>query len=170
MDIGWRTTIITFTLAAVSSALVTATPAMAKQKLTFSGRVIGVADGDTITVLRDKKPQKIRLSDIDCPEKKQAYGQKAKQFTSNLCYGKTVQLNVQGTDRYGRMIAQVKLPNGNSLNQKIVAAGMGWAYKKYSKGTEFVALEEKARQGKTGLWSLAEPVPPWEFRKRGSGL
>ncbi len=73
----------------------------------WSGKVVGVSDGDTITVLRDKKPQKIRLYGIDCPEKRQPFANKAKQFTSELVLGKSVEVEPVATDRYGRTVAFV---------------------------------------------------------------
>ena len=90
--------------------------------LGWSGKVIGVADGDTITVLREKQPQKIRLYGIDCPEKRQPYGKKAKQFTSDMVFGKTVEVNRIDTDRYGRTVAFVVVEN-RLLNEEL---GQGW--------------------------------------------
>jgi endonuclease YncB( thermonuclease family) len=82
----------------------------------FGGRVVGVADGDTITVLRDGRGVTVRLVGIDAPEKGQAYGQRAKQFTSGLAFGRTVTVRATGHDRYGRLLGVVTLPDGRSLN------------------------------------------------------
>ena len=91
----------------------------------FTGRVVGVTDGDTIKVLHNGKAEKIRLHGIDCPEKGQPFGSKAKQFTSELVFGKTVTVHVTDMDRYGRTVADVVLPDGRVLNRELVAAGAG---------------------------------------------
>jgi endonuclease YncB( thermonuclease family) len=94
--------------------------------LSFSGKVVKVSDGDTIEVLRDGHAEKIRLSGIDCPEKKQAFGQAAKRFTLALAAQKIVTVNVETTDRYGRTVGEVVLPGGRSLNRELVRAGYAW--------------------------------------------
>ena len=98
----------------------------------FSGKVIGITDGDTITVLRDRFPVKIRLHGIDCPEGGQDFGTRAKSFTSELAFGKVVTVRPVGTDRFRRTIAQVVLPDGRLLGHEIVRAGYGWWYRKYA--------------------------------------
>ena len=100
--------------------------------LGWSGKVIGVADGDTITVLRDKQPQKIRLYGIDCPEKRQPFGNKAKQFTSELVFGKVVEIEPIATDRYGRTVAFVRIEN-ITVNEELIKEGLGWVYMRYCK-------------------------------------
>src|SRR5206468_6700975 len=99
----------------------------------FHGRVVGVADGDTITVLHDGRPEKLRLYGIDAPEKRQAFGQRAKEFTAGLAFGTTVTVRVRDHDRYRRTVAEVVLPDGRSLNQELVRAGYAWWYRRYSK-------------------------------------
>ena len=89
----------------------------------FTGRVVGVSDGDTITVLHQGKPERIRLHGIDCPEKRQAFGNRAKQFTSTLVFSKTVTVQAVDRDRYGRTVGEVLLPDGRSLNRELVRAG-----------------------------------------------
>ncbi len=86
--------------------------------------MVGVADGDTITVLHNGKGERIRLHGIDCPEKRQAFGKRAKQFTSTLVFGNTVTVQVLDRDRYGRTVAEVLLPDGRSLNRELVRAGL----------------------------------------------
>ena len=135
----------------------------------FSGRVVGVSDGDTIKVLHSGKAEKIRLSGIDCPEKRQAYGNKAKQFTSEMVFGKTVTIQDHGVDKYGRTLGDVILPDGLSLNRELIKAGLAWWYRKYSKDQSLGTLEEEARTAKRGLWADPEPVPPWCYRKRQKG-
>jgi endonuclease YncB( thermonuclease family) len=127
------------------------------------GKVIGVKDGDTIEVLIDGKPMKIRLFGIDCPEKKQAYGTKAKDFTASLSFGKTVSIQSKGTDKYRRMLGFVFLPDGRNLNHELVKAGYAWRYK-YNKNNLLLMLEAQARNKRLGLWADAKPIPPWEFR------
>jgi endonuclease YncB( thermonuclease family) len=131
----------------------------------FSGKVVSVTDGDTISVMRDGEAVKVRLSGIDCPEKKQAYGERAKQFTSDLAFGKTVSVSYSSKDRYGRIRGEVLLPGGKVLNQELVRAGYAWHYTQYSKDRTLAALEEEARKARRGLWQERDPVPPWEFRK-----
>jgi len=132
----------------------------------FTAKCVGVTDGDTITVLTsDKKQIKIRLYGIDCPEGGQAFGKKAKRFTSQLVFGKTVKIKPVTKDRYGRTVAHVFV-DGKSLSHEIVAAGYGWHYVKYSSDYRLTHLENKARQARLGLWEDAQPVAPWDWRKQ----
>lgn len=130
----------------------------------FTGRVVGVSDGDTISVLHNGHGEKVRLYGIDCPEKRQAFGQRAKQFTSELVFGKEVTVRDRGRDKYGRTIGEVVLGDGRVVNRELVMAGMAWAYRKYS--TVYVSEEADARAIGRGLWGDPDPVPPWEFRHR----
>jgi endonuclease YncB( thermonuclease family) len=133
----------------------------------FTGRVVGVIDGDTIEVLHNQRPERIRLSGIDCPEKGQAYGQKAKHAASDLAFGKEVTLQTHGHDKYKRTIGDVILPDGMNLNQELVKQGWCWWYRKYApEDTVLEGLENEARAGRKGLWADPHPVPPWEWRKR----
>jgi micrococcal nuclease len=130
----------------------------------FQGKVVGVSDGDTIKVLKDGIQVKIRLAAIDCPEKKQPYGQKAKQFTADMVAGKVVTVWETDTDRYGRTVGFVFIGDKN-LNKELLSAGLAWHYKKYSRDPELAKLENKARVAKLGLWSEPDPVAPWEWRR-----
>ncbi len=133
----------------------------------FTGRVVGVSDGDTIMVLHNGKGERIRLHGIDCPEKRQAFGNKAKQFTSELVFSKTVTVTVLDVDRYGRTVGEVILPDGPVLNHELVKAGLAWWYRMYAPDDGTLAqLEADAKAGKRGLWADAEPVPPWAWRGR----
>lgn len=132
--------------------------------LSFSGKVVKVSDGDTIEVLRNGHAEKIRLAGIDCPEKKQAFGQAAKRFTLALAAQKIVTVNVETTDRYGRTVGEVILPGGKSLNRELVRAGYAWWYRKYSSDTTLGMQETEARAASLGLWADLDPVPPWEWR------
>jgi micrococcal nuclease len=128
-------------------------------------RVIGVSDGDTITVLLDHKPTRVRLWGIDCPEAKQPFGNRAKQFTSSVAFGKTVTLRIMTADRYRRPVAVVILPDGSNLNDRIVRAGFGWWFRHYApRARKFEESERLARQERLGLWQDPTPVAPWEFR------
>lgn len=133
----------------------------------FSGHVVSILDGDTIEVLHNQYPERIRLSGIDCPEKRQAFGQKAKQAASALIFGKEVTLHTHGKDKYGRTIADVVLSDDTNVNHTLVKDGWCWWYRKYSPGdTVLEGLETEAREAKKGLWVDPQPVPPWEWRKR----
>jgi micrococcal nuclease len=136
----------------------------------FSGRVVGVADGDTIDVLRDSRAVRVRIYGIDCPERGQAFGRQAREYTSKLAFGKTVTVHVRGTDRYGRFVADVLLPDGSSLNRELVRAGLAWHYVQYSADKTLASLESEARASRRGLWADVRRVPPWEFRKERSAV
>ncbi|WP_159475881.1 thermonuclease family protein [Chryseobacterium sp. 18068] len=131
-----------------------------------SYKVIGVKDGDTVEILMDGKPQVVRLSHIDCPEKKQPFGNNAKQFASDLCFGKKVKLSTGWKrDRNKRLLAEIILSNGKNLNKELVKNGFAWHYKKYSKDNSYDDLEKQARKLKLGLWNDKIPTAPWEWRK-----
>lgn len=128
-------------------------------------KVIGIADGDTLTVLKERKEVKIRLGEIDAPERQQAFGQRAKESLQQLCAGKSATYETQDVDRYGRVVARVHC-NGIDVNQAQVERGMAWVYTKYSKDAALFAMEVQARAEQRGLWADRNPVPPWEWRKK----
>ncbi|MBK8464915.1 MAG: thermonuclease family protein [Chloracidobacterium sp.] len=137
---------------------------------TLVGRVVGVHDGDTITVLDENKVQhKIRLSGIDAPEICQDFGHKAKEKMAELVFGKQVTVLHDKVDRYGRLVGKV-LVDGQDANLALIADGFAWHFKKYeSEQTAedrvlYADAEQKARQEKRGLWIQPNPMPPWEFR------
>ena len=133
-----------------------------------SGSVVSVLDGDTIEVLNGHHTERIRLSGIDCPEKGQAYGHKAKEAASGLVFGKNVTLQTHGHDKYKRILADVLLQDGTNVNHALVKFGWCWWYRKYAPGnTTLERLETEAREATRGLWADPHPVPPWEWRKRG---
>ena len=133
----------------------------------FSGSVVSILDGDTIEVLHRNHAERIRLKGIDCPEKGQAYGEKAKQATSALVFGKDVMLQTFGKDQRGHTIADVRLLDGTHVNHTLVKDGWCWWYRKYApKNRELERLEKNAREAKKGLWAAPVQVPPWEWRKR----
>lgn len=129
----------------------------------FAGRVVGVSDGDTISVLRDGREVRIRLDGIDAPEGGQAYGQRAKVFVSDLVYGRTVTVLVKDIDRYGRLVARVAV-DGRDVSLATVEAGYAWHFVKYSNDATLAAAEREARTARRGLWQDPRAVPPWEFR------
>jgi endonuclease YncB( thermonuclease family) len=122
-----------------------------------------VLDGDTIEVLHSLHPERIRLSGIDCPEKGQAFGNRAKQAASKLAFGKDVILDTHGQDKYGRTLADVLLKDGTNVNHMLVKDGWCWWYRKYAPENGELEKLEEARKG---LWADPQPVPPWEWRKR----
>lgn len=137
----------------------------AQQAQTFTGEVVGISDGDTIEVLRDGRAVKVRLHGVDTPEKAQAFGTRARQFTADLVHRHTITVQVRDTDRYGRLVAEVLLSDGRSLNRELVRAGMAWWYRQYAPGdTELARLEADARESQRGLWSDPHAVTPWDFR------
>ena len=137
----------------------------------FTGRVVAISDGDTITVLDDSKKQiKIRLAEIDTPESAQPYGTRSKQQLSDLVFNKTVTVKVDTTDRYGRSVARV-YADDIDVNAMMIELGAAWVYRQYAKDQSLYILEDKAKKAKVGLWSLPETerTPPWEWRKGNRG-
>ena len=148
-------------MALMGCALLLAQPACAD----FTGKVVKVADGDTITVLHDSEQIKIRLAGIDAPEKAQPFGNVARQSMSEMLFGKEVRVVEQGRDRYGRTIGRV-YQGEVDVSAEQIKQGMAWVYRKYSKEAALYQLEDEAKQHRIGLWTDAEPTPPWAWRKR----
>ena len=135
----------------------------------FTGNVVSITDGDTIRVMHNGFSERIRLWGIDCPESKQAFGTRAKQFTGDLAFGQTVTVKVRDIDRYKRTVAEIILPDGRNLNREIVRAGFAWWYQQYARReTVLRDLEGEARTARRGLWADPKPVPPWEWRRATS--
>lgn len=131
-----------------------------------NGRVVRVLDGDTIEVLTtDNKSIRVRLLEIDAPEKKQAFGQKSKDALEAICAGKNAELIHTDTDRYGRTLARVYC-GGADANLVMVERGMAWAYVRYAKDPAILKAEKDARRARRGLWVDKAPIPPWEFRRK----
>ncbi len=126
--------------------------------------VVGVTDGDTIKVRCGDEPQeRIRLVEIDAPEKRQPYGHKAKEALSDLIYNKEITVVRKGTDRYKRTLGQLSL-DGVDINRQMVREGYAWCYRQYLKDKSCLQDEAEAREAKKGLWQDPDPQPPWEFR------
>ena len=146
------------------AATLAATVAMAD----FTGRVVGITDGDTVRALRDGVAVKIRLHGIDAPESRQPFGTKSKTFLSGAIAGKTVTVIEHDTDRYGRTIGEI-ICNGVNVNHESVDAGMAWWYRKYAPNDHaLAAAEQRAKSAGRGLRSDPNPTPPWEWRQGGS--
>ena len=132
-----------------------------------SYKVVGIKDGDTFVVLIDFKEQVVRLEHIDCPEKKQPFGIKAKQLASDLCFGQFVQFNHKDKyDRNKRLISEIILTNGLNVNKELVINGLAWHFKKYSDNQEYAELEINARNNFIGIWSEPTQIAPWDWRKK----
>ncbi|GAB3424410.1 thermonuclease family protein [Niabella aquatica] len=130
-------------------------------------KVIGIKDDDTFVLFMNGKEQVIRLAHIDCPEKKQPFGNKAKQFASDACFGKQISLiHNNNYDRNKRLIAEVILKDGRNLNKELVKNGLAWHFKRYSDDTAYAALEVAARKKRVGLWADKTPIAPWNWRRR----
>ena len=139
---------------------------------TLQGKVVGVADGDTITVLdATNTKHKVRLQGIDAPEKAQAFGQKSKQSLHELVHSKQVTIEFQKKDQYGRTLGKVLL-NGNDICLEQIKLGMAWHYKQYESTqpkedrAQYRQTEQDAKASKVGLWNDKNPIPPWEFRRK----
>lgn len=131
----------------------------------FNARVIAVMDGDTVMVLRDNKKIKVRLANIDAPERAQAFGSESRQSLIERVLQKQVQVNSQAVDSYGRMIAEINVA-GYSVNEEQVRSGMAWEYSHFHRNPHYLALQSEARQARRGLWASADsPMPPEQWRK-----
>jgi endonuclease YncB( thermonuclease family) len=142
-------------------------PAMGQ---TITGRVVGVSDGDSLTLLVQGNRQiKVRLDGIDAPEGGQEFSRNAKDGLSRLVFGKEISLEVSGTDRYERTLGVVHV-GGVNANLALVQQGLAWHYKEYSDDRALAQAEVDAREARLGLWSGFDPIPPWEHRalKRGA--
>ena len=131
----------------------------------ITGKVVSIMDGDTFKLLtKDSTTVKVRLANIDCPEKKQAYATKAKQFVSNAIFSKNVTVQVLKKDRYRRLIAHVYYGDSINLNHQLVKHGLAWHYVKYSKDSVLQKLEDQAKNKKIGLWQDPNAISPWQWR------
>ena len=137
---------------------------------TIHALVVGVTDGDTITVLdADQRQWKIRLAGIDAPEKRQAFGQQSKQALADRVFDRRVIIEAGKRDRYGRTVGKV-IAAGEDVNLKLVRKGLAWHYKKYEREQSvpdrlhYARAEQDARRNQRGLWQQPEPVAPWDYR------
>lgn len=139
---------------------------------TMEVEVVGVTDGDTLVVLDGNMVQhKVRLAGIDAPERRQAFGSRARQSLASQVFKRTVTVDWHKRDRYGRLVGKVLVGN-KDVGLELVAAGLAWHYKAYEREQTaqdrlaYAEAERVARERRLGLWADAEPVPPWEFRRR----
>jgi endonuclease YncB( thermonuclease family) len=141
----------------------------ADQAWGWEGVAVKVLDGDSIQVERGGRTVEIRLYGIDTPEHRQAYSNRARQFTREQLYRRTVTVAEKDVDRYGRTVALVTC-QGRLVNRELVRAGLAWHYPRYCRSqplcNELAELEEKARRERLGLWADPEPVAPWEWKRR----
>jgi endonuclease YncB( thermonuclease family) len=135
------------------------------------GRVVGITDGDTITVLAPDLHQfKVRLAGIDAPEKGQAFGQAAKRRMSELSFQRDVLVRWTKRDRFGRIVG-VALVGGKDVGLALIESGLAWHFKRYaheqpiSDRASYARAEELARAARIGLWREQGGVPPWEYRR-----
>lgn len=139
----------------------------------FTGKCVGVTDGDTITVMYGNTPVRIRLQGIDAPESKQAFGTQAKKGLSDMVFGKVVKVQSTGKDRYGRVLGWISAGRAGGgtvdVNRTMVRAGLAWWYQQYSPHeTALKSFQAEAQKARRGLWRDAKPVAPWAFRKGAS--
>lgn len=131
----------------------------------FSGKVVAVMDGDTLLVIRDGHPVKVRLAGIDAPEKAQPFGMASKKSLAEMVKGKQIQATSSAVDDYGRLIAKVYVGEVN-VNHEQVRRGMAWEYSRFHSNRELVALQREAQQARRGLWAGEEAVEPSQWRKQ----
>jgi len=141
----------------------------------YSGKVVGVSDGDTVTILDStNKQHKVRLSGIDAPEKRQSFGTASKENLSNLVFAKVVTVETSKTDRYGREVGKL-LVAGQDANLEQLRSGLAWHYIAYEREQPpaerrlYADTELEAKRLRRGLWHDEKPTPPWEFRKTSRG-
>ncbi len=158
----WRFALATLLLACFSLSATAAT---------YTGRVVAISDGDTLTVLdADRRQHKIRLAGVDAPEKRQPWGQRARQSLGELVFGRVVEIEVSKMDRYGRAIGRVRV-DGMDVNLELLRRGLAWHYKTYEREQPagerhaYAQAERQARASRQGLWSDERPIAPWDYRK-----
>ncbi|MFZ6638537.1 thermonuclease family protein [Undibacterium sp. TC4M20W] len=128
-----------------------------------AGKVVSILDGDTLELMESGKAIRVRLANIDAPEKSQPYGQASKQSLSDMCYGRDAQLQKQSIDQYGRTVGIVTC-GGIEANRVQVERGLAWVYPMYNRDPSLVSLQNSAKQASSGLWRDANPTPPWDYR------
>lgn len=132
----------------------------------FTGTVVGLRGGDTLSVLRDGSPIIVRLYGIDTPGYTQPFSTTARQFTEALVLQQAITVVMRGTDQYRRLVGEVLLSDGRNLGHELLRAGLAWWAQRYTpRDTVLQQLESEARTAQRGLWGEAHPVPPWQWRK-----
>jgi endonuclease YncB( thermonuclease family) len=138
---------------------------VAGERAILMGKVVRVSDGDTLVVLREKTQIRVRLAEIDAPEKGQPFGSRSREHLASLCAGVDAQIVEQGKDRYGRILGRVYC-NGVDANAAQVRTGLAWVYDQYATDQGLYWLQDAARRARIGLWSEANPLPPWVWRRK----
>ena len=132
----------------------------------LTGKVTRISDGDTFhMLLADKRSIKIRLFGIDSPEERQPFYQQAKNELSRLIFNKTVSINSDDKDQYGRYLA-IAFVDGQSVNEAMLSSGLAWHFTRYDRNSKWEALQQQARKRRIGIWSQSNPIAPWKFRKQ----
>jgi endonuclease YncB( thermonuclease family) len=142
-----------------------AIPAAPAAPATLTGRVAWVYDGDSFRLSAGDGPVEVRIFGIDCPEKGQPFADRARDFVIRRAKGRQVTVLVQDRDRYGRLIGVVILDDGTDLSHALLANGLAWHYRRYSRDPVQAALQRRAAARKKGLWRQADPVPPWDYKR-----
>ena len=130
----------------------------------FQAKVTAVTDGDTVKIEYENKIIKVRLAGIDTPELKQEFGLEAKKALEERVLNKKVYIDGDKKDRYGRLIADIKI-GSRWINKELIGEGYAWHYKQYSKNQELTESESNAKKEAKGLWISHNPVPPWSYRR-----
>ena len=130
---------------------------------TFVAKVVRVSDGDTLTLLIDRKQVSVRLLEIDAPEKKQAFGQRSRESLAQMCAAQSAVVQSSGRDKYGRVLGRVHC-QGIDANAEQVRRGMAWVFDRYVTDRSLYALQNEARAGHVGLWADKAPTAPWIWR------
>jgi len=138
--------------------------ALSVQAETFNAKVIMVMDGDTVMVLRGNQKIKVRMANIDAPEKNQTFGKQARESLQELVGKKTVQIDSQAVDQYGRIVGLISV-DGRNVNQEQLKRGMAWEYSHYHTDKTYIGLQDDAQQSQRGLWAQSTPQAPWQWRK-----
>lgn len=131
----------------------------------FSGKVIAVMDGDTLLVIREGHPVKVRLTEVDAPEKAQPFGAASQKSLAEMTMGKQVKVVSRAVDDYGRLLATAFAGELN-VNHEQVRRGMAWEYSRFHSNRELMALQREAQQARRGLWAGEDPVEPSQWRKQ----
>ncbi|MEN3111347.1 thermonuclease family protein [Uliginosibacterium paludis] len=137
----------------------------------FSGKVVGVSDGDTLSVMRRGTAVKVRIAGIDAPERNQPWGQQSKQALASTVFGRTVEIDQRKKDRYGRTLGRV-LIGGEDVGLQLIRKGFAWHYRQYARdqpateAQQYAHAEKQARAHRAGLWRDAHPIPPWNWRRK----
>src|SRR3954470_21671056 len=132
---------------------------------TYTGKVVRISDGDTLTLLVDRKQIKVRLTEIDAPESHQAFGQRSRQSLADMCAAQPAIVRSSGKDKYGRVLGRVEC-KGMDANSEQVRRGMAWVYDRYVTDRSLYALQSEARTAQLGLWADKTPTAPWVWRSQ----